>query len=79
MTTKITMIAINAIQICDGTESEITGYREDGSPITKLVIRRYEPGEQFEVGEFDATRFIDLGAATTDLTYNAPEPVNVRD
>lgn len=40
MTTTIKMIAITSVQMCPGTESEVTGYREDGSPITKLIVYR---------------------------------------
>lgn len=72
--TKLTkMIAINSIQQCDGTESEVTGYREDGSPIIKLIRHIFEPGEMFEANEFDVVRFVDLGVATTDLSYVVPE------
>lgn len=72
MTTMTKMIAITGVQLCPGTESEVTGYREDGSPITKLIVYRYKPGEKFEVVTSDVARLVDIGAATTDLTYVPP-------
>lgn len=76
MTKTVKLLAINSVQ-SGSNEVELVGYREDGSAITKMRIYRWEPGDIFEVPESTAAYLIDLGAATTDLTYVEPERVNV--